>query len=84
MKRKEEKMKRWLVLIATLALCLSTVSCGDGDNKSRWSYLCTGGRTTFVCADFSGDAEAQALADVCKEEPDCGCDCVDLHVEEGC
>ena len=84
MKRKEEKMKRWLVLIATLALCLSTVSCGDGDNKSRWSCLCTGGRTTFVCADFSGDAEAQALADVCKEELDCGCDCVDLHVEEGC
>lgn len=84
MKRKEEKMKRWLVLIAILALCLSTVSCGDGDNKSRWSCLCTGGRTTFVCADFSGDAEAQALADVCKEEPDCGCDCVDLHVEEGC
>jgi len=77
-------MKRWIILIAVLVLSISILSCGDGENKSRWSCICTGGRTTFVCADFSGDAEAQALADVCKEEPDCGCDCVDLHIEEGC
>ena len=84
MKKEEKAMKTWIIPIAILVMYLSILSCGDGENKSRWSCVCTGARPTFVCADFSGDAEAQALADVCKEEPNCGCDCVDLHIEEGC
>ena len=79
-------MKTWIVLIASLGLCVSILSCGDddGSNLSRWSCMCTGAKTTFVCADNRSDAESQALAQICEGEPECGCDCVDLHIQQGC
>ena len=79
-------MKTWIISIASLLLCVSILSCGDddGSNQSRWACECTGFDTTFVCADNSDDAESQALAQLCEEDPDCGCDCVDLYVEQGC
>jgi len=76
-------MKTWTIPIAVLLMCVCFLSCG-GDNLSRWACECTGFDTTFVCADNSGDATNQALNDICKGDPNCGCDCLDTHIEQGC
>ena len=83
--RKEREMKIWVISFASLLLCVSILSCGDdGTNLSQWACECTGFDTTFVCADNSNDAESQALAELCEGDPDCGCDCLDTHVMQGC
>jgi hypothetical protein len=83
-RRKGKTMKMWIILLASLLLCVSILSCG-GDNKSHWACNCEPGtKTTIVCADNSGDATNQALAQICSGVEGCGCDCLDTHVEQGC
>lgn len=77
-------MKTWMVLMAVLMLGISLYGCGSEGDRTQWTCVCTGARTTFVCSDFSDDAEAQATVDVCDGEEGCGCACVDTHINIGC
>ncbi len=77
-------MKRSILLFGALLASLCILGCGDDSGDTKWACECTGGRTTFVCAEGYNDAHTQALQQLCTGEDDCGCDCVDLLLEFEC
>jgi len=76
-------MKLLAIALASLFLCVGALGCGS-DELLQWSCVCTGAKTTFVCATNTLDAQAQAFGQICTGVPNCDCTCENTYIPFGC